>query len=274
MREKKSMKKISDADVIETYKTKNRAKHRAEIAAKILDKDLFAVNTGKDGLKAKREKLAKDRFKRKNVDGHLKSKTELALKKKILAKGPVEANSVKKEVELFDVWGDSSSAKALGTPSNRIQKFKDFTKKTLTNVKAVAKPHAGQSVNPSVDQHRDILMKVVKEEEKEIEDNYKGSGAQASHGGQAALQKLKQLRKERESKTKEDVKMSSESEDDEEDSSDEEQEEEVPDFDNDGINKPIDRLKKLTISQRNQKKERAERNKAQIAKAQERKMAK
>ena len=273
MREKKSMKKISDADVIETYKTKNRAKHRAEIAAKILDKDLFAVNTGKDGLKAKREKLAKDRFKRKNVDGHLKSKTELALKKKILAKGPVEANSVKKEVELFDVWGDSSSAKALGTPSNRIQKFKDFSKKTLTNVKAVVKPHAGQSVNPSVDQHRDILMKVVKEEEKEIEDNYKGSGAQASHGGQAALQKLKQLRKERESKTKEDVKMSSESEDDEEDSSDEEQEE-VPDLDNDGINKPIDRLKKLTISQRNQKKERAERNKAQIAKAQERKMAK
>ena len=42
--------------------------------------------------------------------------------------------------------------------------------------------------------------------------------------------------------------MSSESEDDEEDSSDEEQEEEEPDFDNDGINKPIDRLKKLTIS--------------------------
>ena len=68
--------------------------------------------------------------------------------------------------------------------------------------------------------------------------------------------------------------MSSESEDDEEDSSDEEQEEEEPDFDNDGINKPIDRLKKLTINQRNQKKERAERNKAQIAKAQERKMAK
>ena len=107
MREKKSMKKISDAEVMESRRVKNRAKHRAEIASQILDKDLFVFNTGKDGLKAKREKLAKDRFKRKNKDGQLKSKTEVALKKKLAAKGSPEANSVKKEADIFDIWGSS-----------------------------------------------------------------------------------------------------------------------------------------------------------------------
>ncbi len=62
----------------------------------------------KDDLKAKREKLAKDRFKRKNEDGHLKSKTEQALIKKLQAKGPVMP--VKKEVEIFDVWGATDNS--------------------------------------------------------------------------------------------------------------------------------------------------------------------
>ena len=103
MREKKSMKKISDAEVKATYAKKARKSHFEELAHGLSDKDLFSVNLGKDGLQAKREKLAKDRFKRKNEDGHLKSKTEQALIKKLQAKGPVAP--VKKEVEIFDVWG-------------------------------------------------------------------------------------------------------------------------------------------------------------------------
>ena len=54
MREKKSMKKISDAAVMETQRKKNRANHKKEVAAKIPDSELFAVNMGKDGLTQKR----------------------------------------------------------------------------------------------------------------------------------------------------------------------------------------------------------------------------
>ena len=90
MREKKSMKKISDADVVETYRQKNRKSHFKELAAKMEDSDLFAVNMSKDGLHEKREKLAADRFKRKNTEGNLRSKTEVALMKKLAAKGPAE----------------------------------------------------------------------------------------------------------------------------------------------------------------------------------------
>lgn len=69
-----------------------------------------------------------------------------------------------------------------------------------------------------------------------------------------------------------DIDMSADSDLDESDSSEEEEQE--VDFDADGINKPVSRLKKLTKNQRNQKKERAGRNKAQNQAAHERKMAK
>lgn len=110
-REKKSMKKISDAGVIETAVKRNREAHRREIANQLKDKDLYSVNIGKEGLKGKREKLAKDRFKNKNILGQAKSLTEVTLKKKLALKGAPMANSVKKTPEIFDVWGDSDSTK-------------------------------------------------------------------------------------------------------------------------------------------------------------------
>ena len=171
------MKKISDADVKEMQGKKNRQKHREEIARQLLDKDLFSVNVSKDGLKAKRQKLAADRFKIKNTEGNLRSKTEVTLMKKLAKKGPVAP--VKKEVELFDVWGGTSSLKAgvpqIAEPSKRIQKFKDFSHRSMIHVKPVMAPHAGQSVNPALQAHKEVLKKVINEEEQEIEDNYKSS---------------------------------------------------------------------------------------------------
>lgn len=128
-------------------------------------------------------------------------------------------------------------------------------------------------MNPALDSHREVLKRIITEEEKAIEDNYKGSFAQATHGGQAWLEELKRLRKMREGKADvPDMDMSADSDLDESDSSEEEEQE--VDFDADGINKPVSRLKKLTKNQRNQKKERAGRNKAQNQAAHERKMAK
>ena len=75
----------------------------------------------KDGLKKKREKLAADRFKKKNTLGNQKSKTEVWLMKKLAAKGPIAP--VKTEKDVFDVWGGEttiSTAAALAAPSNRI----------------------------------------------------------------------------------------------------------------------------------------------------------
>ena len=84
------MKKISDQSVRDTYTKKNREQNQKEVAAAILDQDLFTVNTSKDGLKKQRAKLAADRFKRKELDESLRSKTEVALKKKLAKKGPAE----------------------------------------------------------------------------------------------------------------------------------------------------------------------------------------
>ena len=133
----------------------------------MLDKELFSVNVNKQGLKGKREKLAADRFKVKNTEGNLRSKTEVILMKKLAKKGPVEANSVVKQVELFDVWGGASSlhASKIPTPSNNLQKFKNFSKRSMIRVKPVMAPQAGHSVNPALQAHKAVLKKVICEEE-------------------------------------------------------------------------------------------------------------
>ena len=236
----------------------------------------------KGGLKAKREKLAADRFKIKNTEGNLRSKTEVTLMKKLAKKGPVAP--VKKEVELFDVWGGSSitGAPKLVDPSKRVQKFKDFSKRSMTRVKPVMAPHAGQSVNPALQAHKEVLKKVISEEEKEIEENYKGSFQRTKDSGKDALAKLKEAKKQRKSKA--DAAAGEEGENGENDDSASEDsddsgsssgsDDENSDIEEGKTRKPVDRLKKLTINQRNQKKVRKDRNQAYIDKAHERKMAK
>mmetsp|Transcript_1536 Transcript_1536/g.2235 ORF Transcript_1536/g.2235 Transcript_1536/m.2235 type:complete len:221 (+) Transcript_1536:399-1061(+) len=129
-------------------------------------------------------------------------------------------------------------------------------------VKTIVTPHAGQSVNPAAQAHREILKKVISEEEKQIEDDYRGSLQQSIHSGKAALSKLKDLvkRKEGEESSSDEAVSDSDASD-----SDSVEEDEVPG------NKPVDRRKKLTKTQRNQKKERRERHEAQVEKAKQRK---
>lgn len=93
-----------------------------------------------------------------------------------------------------------------------------------------------------------MLKQVVKEEEKQIEDDYKGSLQHAMHGGKDALARLKQLRKERLEKKGTDP-QPEESDSDAPSESDSDSEE-VPE-DGDKFQKPVDRLKKLTKNQRN-----------------------
>ena len=136
MREKKSMKKISDAGYRQEFAKRAKRTHQKEEGAKLLDSDLFNVNVSKDGLQAKREKLAADRFKKKNLEGNLRSKTEVALMKKLEKKGP--PLPVKQQKELFDVWGSGPSSAVqdpsiptFAAPSKRVQKFKDYTSKSM-----------------------------------------------------------------------------------------------------------------------------------------------
>ena len=56
-------------------------------------------------------------------------------------------------------------------------------------------PHAGQSVNPALQAHKEVLKKVINEEENEIEENYKGSFQRTRDAGNSALEKLKELKK-------------------------------------------------------------------------------
>lgn len=243
MREKKSMKKISDEPVREFFRKQNRERHHKEVAAALKDDELFTLNQAKDGLAEKRAKLAADRFKRKNTDGILKSKTEVALLKKLEKKNPAEP--VKKDPEVFDVWGSSDSG-----PSKKVQKFKSFTKESMTRINAIVTPFGGQSVNPALNAHREILKRVVTEEEKELEQNYRGSMAHANREAAAALDILEAKKAERQAKKaagkeKESESEASASEPSDSDSEDSEAEEKG--------NKPVDRRKKLTKQQRNQK---------------------
>ena len=87
---------------------------------------------------------------------------------------------------------------------------------------------AGQSFNPSASSHKSVLKQVLQEEEKEIEAAYRGSLAHIKEGAAAIAKDIQD--------------EGSEQEDSGEDS-------EKPEM----TNKAIDRNKKLTKTQRNQK---------------------
>ena len=71
------------------------------------------------------------------------------------------------------MWGSGPSSAVqdpsiptFAAPSKRVQKFKDYTNKSMLKVKQVVTPMQGQSFNPSLQSHREILKKVIAEEEK------------------------------------------------------------------------------------------------------------
>lgn len=173
------MKKIKQDDVVQSFEQRNAAAGRAERAAALLDADLFTVNVNKDGLKKKREKLAADRFKEKE-GGHWKSKTEQAILKKLALKKPPQKQNIKPVDPYADIWATGDG------PSNKVQKFKNFTNRSLQKVKAVVAPMGGQSFNPSAKSHRGVLEQVLQEEEKAIEAEYRGSLAHILNAAAAA----------------------------------------------------------------------------------------
>lgn len=67
MREKKPWKKPIEEEesILKGVSEKNQVKHEEARKSTIKDDELFKVNVSKDGLKNKREKLKKDRFKEK-----------------------------------------------------------------------------------------------------------------------------------------------------------------------------------------------------------------
>jgi hypothetical protein len=110
--------------------------------------------------------LAKDRFKRKE---RVQSSTEHVLLKRMMNKGPSGPTVNTKVDEFADLWNSPLEQ------SKKRQSFRDFTNSTAVKVKAVITPHSGQSANPSASSHGEILKKVVREEEQEIEKNFKGT---------------------------------------------------------------------------------------------------
>ena len=52
-------------------------------------------------------------------------------------------------------------------------------------------------MNPALDAHRSVLKQVIAEEEKEIEENYRGSLPHIVHEAKAAQEALKRSKKER-----------------------------------------------------------------------------
>ena len=117
----------------------------------------------------------------------------------------------------------------------------------MIHVKPVMAPHAGQSVNPALQAHKEVLKKVISEEEKEIEDNYKSSFQRSKDEANHALEKLKVLKKQRKAKGNEDKDSSESNNDSDSDESGSSSDSEMESDSGDGkVNKPVNRLKKLT----------------------------
>ena len=116
---------------------------------------MYSVNVDKKGLKEKRDRLRRDRFKEKDrptskyEEVTIKKLREKIARKKVLAKKKMlqKPKSLAEEEELVDVWGQEDNT------SKKIQKFKNFSEKIKVNVKAVIIPHGGQSYNPSAKDH-------------------------------------------------------------------------------------------------------------------------
>ena len=128
-----------------------------------------------------------------------------------------------------DIWATDLQV------SKHIYEFKQFSKKAMPKVKAVMTPEPGQSFNPSAKDHFGVLKQVIDEEVKDIEKDLIGDMKQQAF----------------EQRVQKDYKSESEHEDElegeksEESDSDESGEEHT--------NKPVDRLKKLTRTERNKK---------------------
>lgn len=68
------------------------------------------------------------------------------------------------EEEVLDIWG--TPAVTLGS---KMGMFKQYVKKSTTNVKQVVLPQGGHSYNPSAKDHKEVINKVISEEVRLLE---------------------------------------------------------------------------------------------------------
>ena len=244
MRGKKQVRKSTtcDQEVQDQYAKKNAKKGIKEKAQALTNDELFAVNIDKDGLKKKRDKLRADRFKQKATIGNMNSKVEVTLMKRLAKKGPPEPQkrSKKDGDEMGDIWGSAPEV------SKNIQRFKDFTNKTRINVKGVILPQGGQSFNPSATEHHKTLKQVIKEEEDQIEKEYKESMQYRIDRARQYDAAMNQIVDKDQEDDDNEASNGSDSDSQEDDSSEDSSMVEH-------TNKPVDRLKKKTKQQRNKK---------------------
>ena len=166
---RKNKQEIRDVqnDMIESNKLKNE-KIKAE---NIKSEDLFTLTDSKDTkVRANREALKADRFRQYRVP---KSFNENVKVKKMLRSGntkvykPDFSKPLNEEPEV-DLWGSSAPV----VPSNRHdEKARKFLKSTRVVVKRIVKPMGGQSYNPSMKDHADVIKQVVEEEIEEIKED-------------------------------------------------------------------------------------------------------
>jgi len=170
--------KIDEDELMEQVHHTNRQKNDEKLKAQVGAGSLFTENKGKEGLKEKREKLKADRFKQEQ---HSKaSKVDEMLIKRYATKQarretkglePVQKkaavtnrkfNETEDFGELEDIWAKPSEVYI--SPS--FQKYKNFAKSSMNEVKTVILPKGGQSYNPSIKDHRSLLKELAVVEEK------------------------------------------------------------------------------------------------------------
>jgi hypothetical protein len=166
--------KITSDEVLDLVEKVHAKKQKKETLV-ISDDQLFSMNVGKGNLKEKREKLKADRFK---APTHNRSSVDEKIVKRNLDKMVRKAsNSVKqqdrpKQLELFggeleDIWGNDGKAMQEVDRSMHMKRFKaGFSKKDKIDVKQVINPIGGLSYNPSMKQHKSLLLEVAQTEEK------------------------------------------------------------------------------------------------------------
>jgi hypothetical protein len=159
MRTKKAWRKeIDQSELQATLENINRAKEVDKQRSSIPDESLFKVaKKAGSSLKVQREKLKKDRFKRKEQAS--KSEYEEVLVKKLIEKNerkasmpPQPAKKKDEDEEFMDLWNDTPQK-----DSRNISKFKNFTEKTRVKVNPIVVPLPGQSYNPNAKDHKEVI---------------------------------------------------------------------------------------------------------------------
>jgi hypothetical protein len=148
----------------------------------ITDDQLFSTNVAKGQIKEKREKLKADRFKPVQYN---QPKVDAKIIKRNLEKMERKAVAPKQQIDkpkksddfggdLEDIWGSDGRTIVEVDRSHHMKKFKEgFAKKDRVIVKAVINPIGGLSYNPSMKDHKSLLIEVAKKEEEIVAENLK-----------------------------------------------------------------------------------------------------